>query len=55
MKYLRPATQEEQKTDPIFKNHVDKKARDKYVEELFAFLKPYDISIGDFYLLWELF
>ena len=55
MKHLRHATREEQETNPIFVSYNDAKTRDMYVEKLFEFLKPYDISIGDLYLWWELF
>jgi hypothetical protein len=55
MKHLRPATQEEESTDRIFLFHNSTVSRDKYVEELTEFLKPYDMSIGDLYLCWDLF
>jgi hypothetical protein len=54
MIHLRPATREEHKTS-IFTSHNNAKTRDTYVENLFEFVKPYDISIGDLYLLWKLF
>jgi hypothetical protein len=55
MKYLRPSTYDEKISNRKFLFHNSTVSRDKYVEELFAFLKPYDISIGDFYLWWDLF
>jgi hypothetical protein len=55
MTYLRPSTYDEKISNRIFLFHNSTVSRDKYVEELFAFLKPYDISIGDFYLWWDLF
>jgi hypothetical protein len=54
MIHLRPATSEERKTS-IFTSHNNAKTRETYVEKLFEFVKPYDISIGDLYLLWKLF
>jgi hypothetical protein len=55
MKHLRPATSEEEQTDPIYVDHNNEISNEKYIKELFAFLKPYNLSIGDLYLLMIIF